>query len=204
MKSRFAAALLLPLFAAACAPAVNTGSMATTAGDMNAVFPGSIFAVQLDQPLGGTLTGATGSTLTARVIEPLHTAAGDVVIPRGATVEGTIVAYYPSGGSMPEMVSVEFDRIRIDDASFPITGNVVHVDLNLADDDAPSWPAGIASMANPADLYPGTVIADAAEFLQENELGPNPASVISLGFERGTVLPRGARLTLEFLPGMSM
>jgi hypothetical protein len=193
--------LILPLFAAACAAGANAGVTDLTPADvpqaMEAVIPGTIFAVQLDQPIGGPVSPAAGGAVMATVIEPLVSPAGMVVIPAGARVEGIISGHQPAVGAVPGMINVEFNNVMVDGESHPFTGWVVHVDMAITDDGA-TLPTGIASVAEPEGLFPGTVVSDAETYLQENELGLEPNSVISLGWERGATLPAGARMTVEF------
>jgi hypothetical protein len=193
--------LILPFFAAACAAGANAGVTDLAPADvppaMEAVIPGTIFAVQLDQPIGGPVSPAAGSTVTATVTEPLVSPAGLVVIPAGARVEGLINGHQPAVGAVPGMIDVEFNSVVVNGESHRFTGWVVHVDMAITDDGA-TLPTGIASVADLAGLFPGTVVSDAEVYLHENELGPEPNSVISLGWERGATLPAGARLTVEF------
>jgi hypothetical protein len=201
MKSKLAA-LLIVAFAAGCAPVVQAGAPGSP-GDaaelMAAVYPGTIFSVQLDQAVGGASAPVPGTLVTATVIEPLLATTDGVAIPAGATVEGIIKDHHAAGDVTPEMVAVDFHRVVIGQTSYPIGAEVVHVDLAIADDEA-TWRTGIGSMQRPTDLVTGTVIEDAATLLRASA-GREPGMGISLGFERGGMIPQGARLTLEFGAG---
>jgi hypothetical protein len=200
MKIRYAALALPALLA--CTPAAQTGAGATAAVEAvplsGAMIPaGTMITVELDQPVGGNVATFHVTPLTATVVDAVRTSAGATMIEAGATLEGAVTGYYEGGGSLPEMVSLEFTRINFGAMTHEITSEVVRVDMALGDNDATTpAPTGALAGTPPAHVH-GAVIENAEEFLRENELGEVQGSVISLGTGSGAALPIGTRLTVR-------
>jgi hypothetical protein len=202
MMNRRDSALLLPLVIAACTPAASvdrtqTTGMANQAAEVSLpVLPaGTRISVQLDQPLGGATT-AMSRTFTARVVEPVIARTGETLVPAGAVIESTVVDSKGALGPPMELIGVNPERIEIAGASFPLASRIIEVTLADAAP-APVTMSDVALLGTPQAMIPGTILGDATEILHENELGPNPGTVISLGGNGESALPKGARLTLE-------
>jgi hypothetical protein len=206
MKSKMSL-LLLPLFAVACESAEQIESepaaemAATEPSTLARVQPGTIFAVELDQPLGTSTASQVGEAITATTVEALETADGTVAIPAGAKVEGTVAAYRAAGDGLPAMVAVEFEQVVDGGRSYPISGQVVHVDLSQAT--GQDHPGGIVGADHAEPLHPGMIVADAGSLMRGAGNLPPDAMAIALGGDASSGIPQGARLTVEFDPSAS-
>lgn len=204
MKDLLAISLLPALLLAGCASGTQ-GSMAATPPIMetgpamaaDVVPAGTTLLVQLDEPIGRGTAAMALRKFTATVLEPVQSASGQVLIPQNAKLEGTVTAHLPGRGRHPELVGLEFDRLRIGSASYDIDGEIIQVDLALADDASSSAFALRAPVISPTARIAGTIMEDPELFFQEHELGFEPGTVISLGMGGGETLPAGARMRVE-------
>jgi hypothetical protein len=190
--------LLVPLLVAACGPTMNGTGMTTMGAEaLRAVPAGSTVLVALDQPVGANTTALTLGTFTATVVEPVRSATGQIVVPVGTKVEGTVTGYRAGRQWEPHLIGLRIGGVEGGHVHNTMQNRIRAVDLAIADDDSPSAIAGTALWGTRAADVPGTVIEDPIIALQEDEFGPDPGTVVSLGYGGNEILPAGARLTIE-------
>src|SRR5690606_12536933 len=175
MKDLLAISLLPALLLAGCASGTQ-GSMAATPPIMetgpamaaDVVPAGTTLLVQLDEPIGRGTAAMAPRKFTATVLEPVQSASGQVLIPPHPKLEGTVTAHLPGRGRHPELVGLEFGRLRIGSASYDIDGEIIQVDLALADDASSSAFALRAPVISPTARIAGTIMEDPELFFQEH------------------------------------
>jgi hypothetical protein len=204
MLTRYSA-LLLPALVA-CGPAVQGDGIppttATPAPVSQPMVPtGTLITVELDQAIGGNMPTQNFTPISATIVDAVLSPTGEVLVPAGATLEGSVTGYYEGGGALPEMVGLRFERLAHGAMSHDLVANIVEVDATMPNGEpvVDRAPAG-----TPHTHHFGTLIDNAEEFLQENELGPIEGTVVSLGMDRGASLPAGTRITVMLMADLPM
>ena len=175
------------------------GEVTVASGD--AVPSGTEFRVQLDQALSTANT--PGDTFTATLIDQITTPAGEVVVPSGATVHGTVTGVAPATGDAPGAIRVNFERIETGGTTYPLTAEVVETNVAARDGSLIGEETAIGAAAGAAlgviltgDLV-GAVVGGA--------LGAGVGTVISLGSSgEGGTLPSGTAMTVEAVEDITM
>lgn len=204
MKKTGSVVVLLSLVVVACAPRTveQTAVMTTPAGSQFALpdlLPaGTMLAIELDRTVGMPENSAQ-RYFTAHVLNPVLSMNGEVVIPVGTVIDGTVTGFVEATTDHPSLIRLNFDRLTYEGLSFPLIARVDAV--GLVGDQGERMPI-IArnAMLNSAEArMPGTIVAHADLEASRTDLGPEPGTVISLGTQTAAVLPMGARLEIEVL-----
>jgi len=202
MSAKLVAAALALLGAVACRMArVETGpggqpAPLPTAG---AIPAGTRMTVELDQTLS-TERSRVGDRFTARVTTPLVAADGQVVVPRGAVVSGTITGLDDSDhlGDIAA-IRIHFDRLTVRGRTYPFEAEVVDTDVRLEEEDRRRI-AERAALGAAAGAALGAIISGGKleEILVGGALGAGVGTIIALGVgDLEAELPARSRMTLR-------
>jgi hypothetical protein len=190
MARRRAAVTVLGIaMAAGCgagsqAPAqAQTPDPAARAGTETPYVPkGTEFMVSLDQTIG-TADSSAGDRFTGRLLGPLRATNGEIVVPRGAWIEGRITRVDPD--YLPDL-RVMFTRVDSTAGPLPIHATIRH--------------AGKYAWANPHAVYDPEGLGHDA-ILYHPQVGPGAAAIGGgpsehVRSEPQIRLPKGAELDL--------
>ncbi len=123
------ASLALLSACASSAPNVETagGSVYTAVPATGQYIPaGTTIDTHLDQTVN-TNSSHVGDRVTATMQSPLIAQNGDVAIPVGSKLTGSITGLVPSSGSTPGAIRLTFDRIEFDGRSYGFSGDITRV-----------------------------------------------------------------------------
>lgn len=110
---------------------------------MFTVDSGTIFRAKMNSTISSKTTAA-GSTFTARVIEPVYSTTGEVVIPEGSTLIGRVDSVKPArkGGNVGE-IDVSFTSVKLPNGKVrAINGSLTDLDSKSAKSDAEGTASG--------------------------------------------------------------
>jgi len=110
---------------------------------MFSVESGTIFRAKMNSTISSKTTTA-GSTFTARVIEPVYSTSGEVVIPEGSTLIGKVDSVKPArkGGNVGE-IDVSFTSVKLPNGKIrAINGSLTDLDSKTAKSDSEGTAAG--------------------------------------------------------------
>lgn len=110
---------------------------------MFTVESGTIFRAKMNSTISSKTTAA-GSTFTARIIEPVYSTTGEVVIPEGSTLIGRVDSVKPArkGGHVGE-IDVSFTSVKLPNGKVrAINGSLTDLDSKSAKSDAEGTAAG--------------------------------------------------------------
>lgn len=160
---------------------------------------GTTLRVQLDQELG-TESSRVGDAFTATVVEPVNTTSGDVVVPKGAVVHGTVTGLHASEHAGDQAaIKLDFDTLTINGQAYPFDAKVTSTNLKTEGDTRNETlkKAGIGAAAG---AVLGAVLGDASlsKIALGGLLGAAAGTAISLGAgEVQAVLPKGTDMTVQ-------
>ncbi|HEY9515399.1 MAG TPA: hypothetical protein VIQ74_06910 [Gemmatimonadaceae bacterium] len=159
---------------------------------------GTTLKVKLDQTLG-TEQSRVGDRFTATVVEPLQTTEGDVVVPRGAVVHGTVTGLHASEHTGDQAaIRLDFDTLTINGRGYAFDANVTSTDLKTQGDtrDETLKKAGVGAVAGAAlGAILGT--GDLGKIALGGLLGAAAGTAVSLGAgDVQAVLPEGTNMTI--------
>jgi hypothetical protein len=184
---------------AACGPPpVETAATPGTRGVMVTaaeVPAGTELVVALVTPVSGEAKRA-GDRVVAEVVRPLVTAGGEMVVPMGASLHGTVTAVAPrTVHGQQTAIAVHFDELVLNGEAVRVAAEVVQVDLNVEDSERVMRRKSVGSEGYVA--LGGILGADLATTHTGVDFAP-AWSVISLGMgDIDPVLPAGTRLTVR-------
>jgi hypothetical protein len=197
-------AAILPILVGACGSAATVDTTGTRAiasmPTADAIPVGTMLRVQLNQPIvNGHL--AMDDPFTFTVIEPVHDANGQIVVPTGTVIDARVTGYSAGVKPEPSAVRLAIESVSLNEMMHPLSARITNVDLALTDADVPT--VAITSVpASASTLAPvGTIIYDpgSSEVIL-NRMGHGPGTVLSLGTDPHGGLPVGARITLIVEP----
>lgn len=195
------------LVVAVCA-AVGMGACGTTqvtsgAGSATAIAPaapgvvpaGTTMTARLDQPLG-TETSRVGDVFSATLDAPVVATDGSVVVPAGAVVSGRVTQLKPSKRVGDQAsIALDFDSIRVGGESSPLDANVVDTKVK-AKGGRTAKGAGIGAAAGA--VLGGIIGGNLGGAVVGGLVGAGTGTLIGLG--TGDVspnLPAGTELSLR-------
>jgi len=145
-------------------------------------------------------TAKTGQTFTARVVDDVKNAAGQVVIPAGSTVNGTITAVKPAPNPRtPGTLTLAVTSVSVRGNTYPIEGTIdsletVHKGRGVTSGDAAKVGAGAVAGAVLGRVLggnkKGTIIGGVVG-------GIAGAGVATQTKDSDIVLPAGAHIILK-------
>jgi hypothetical protein len=205
MLTRYSSATLafsVCAIAAGCARPVQVVSGGDVSGDVipanaSTLPVGTTLEVQLDQTIGASETHV-GDRFTAHVVNPVVAQNGTTVVPAGAVVVGRVTGVEPSRDpTRPALVRLDFDSLRVNDRSVPLTATVERTALPGRSNDDLLKKAGTGAAVGGVL---GAVLGrgDLKDIVVGGALGAAAGSVISLGTQSADArLPAGTRLVLR-------
>lgn len=192
------------LAAAACARTAQVesgGDVVTTPlpTSTSSIPVGTTLKVQLDQTLG-TEQSRVGDAFTATVVEPVNTTGGDVVVPEGAVVHGTITGLHASEHTGDQAaIKLDFDTLTINGKAYAFDAKITSTNLETQGDTRNETlkKAGIGAAAGAAL---GAVLGEGSlsKIALGGLLGAAAGTAVSLGAgEVQAVLPKGTDMTVQ-------
>lgn len=200
MKNAWILSFLLILGIAGCrSTGMETmgtpGETTIVTGD--AVPAGTQFTVQLNQPL--STENARGDNFTATLVDEVATPTGEVLIPSGATVHGTVTGVTPAPNEDDHAaIRLNFERIEAAGTTYPIAAEVVETDLATVQDDRSLVGEETVIGAAAGAALGAVVTGDVTGAVIGGALGAGVGTIISLGSgDTEGMLPAGTVMTLE-------
>lgn len=171
------------------APAPATASYIPTGTDLT---------VNLNEELG-TAKSHAGDEFTATVTGPVMAQNGEIAIPKGAVVHGTVTGTKASGSvGDPAAIRLDFQSIDIDGQSYPFAAAITNTSVNVSTNNInqTAKDAGIGAAAGAAL---GAVLGGSlAKAISGAIVGAGAGTLISLGTgDVQAVLPAGSDLVLR-------
>lgn len=160
---------------------------------------GTSLEVQLDQELG-TESSRVGDAFTATVVEPVNTTDGDVVVPKGAVVHGTVTGLHASEHAGDQAaIKLDFDTLTINGQAYAFDAKITSTNLETQGDTREETlkKAGVGAAAG---AVLGAILGDASlgKIALGGLLGAAAGTAISLGAgEVQAVLPKGTNMTVQ-------
>lgn len=156
---------------------------------------GTMMRVALEDSISGR-DAAPGQRFTARVIEPVYSADGQLIIEPGAQVLGHVTAIRDADYGGPAAVALSFDAIRVEGYELPLSATIVDTAVQttgggeVRSRDVLTGAAIGAVIGSIADFGEGTAIGAG--------VGAGAGTLVSLGRNRSTAyLPEGTVLTVR-------
>ncbi len=193
------------LAAAGCARTAQVesgGDVVTTPlpSNTSSIPVGTTLKVTLDQTLG-TEQNKVGDAFTATVTEPLNTASGDVVVPKGAVVHGTVTGLHASEHAGDQAaIKLDFDTLTINGQAYPFDAKITSTDLKMQGGDTRNETLKKAGIGAAAGAALGAILGDASlgKIALGGLLGAAAGTAISLGTgEVQAVLPKDTPMTVQ-------
>jgi hypothetical protein len=199
MRSLLLSLCLLPVVLLGCRGSdVLTDSAAIEQpATANVVPEGTVMELSLNDRLG-TEISRVGETFTATVADPVTAETGNVAVPAGATVYGTVTGIDESDNIGDQAaIRLDFDRLEAGGQSYDFSADILETGVETdRDDDIIGEETAIGAGAGAAlglilegDLL-GTLIGGA--------LGAGAGTAVSLGTgDVDAVLPAGTGMTVQ-------
>lgn len=203
-----ALALALPLTLAACqrganvisspSPGTESGGpvVISTAGP--SIPSGTTLQARLNEQLG-TANSRVGDNFTATLLTPVLNANREVIIPEGATVNGTVTGLRESQDvATPAVIRVDFQSIAWNGRTAPLQAEVTNTQAETSGPGTTETLQG-AGIGAAAGAVLGAVLGkDVRGALTGAAIGAGAGTVISLGTQsQQATLPQGTRMTLR-------
>lgn len=158
---------------------------------------GTLLRVRLDQTLS-TDDSRVGQRFRTTVTESVVARNGQVVVPAGSVISGTVTGLDPSERLGDQAaIRLDFDRLDIGNRTYPYSADVVEADVRTTGE--VSRAAERAAIGAIAGAALGAIIGgDLAATLIGGALGAGAGTIISLGFgDVDAELPEGTEMTLR-------
>jgi hypothetical protein len=197
-----AIALLAAAGCARTAQVESGGDVVTTPlpSNTSAIPVGTSLEVTLDQTLG-TQESKIGDAFTASVSQPLNTANGDLVVPKGAVVHGTVTGLHASEHAGDQAaIKLDFDTLTINGQAYAFDAKITSTDLKTQGGDTRNETLKKAGIGAAAGAALGAILGDASlgKIALGGLLGAAAGTAISLGAgEVQAVLPKGTPMTIQ-------
>jgi hypothetical protein len=213
MRYGTAALTIAVLATSACARSAtveSTGDVApqptVTPATSNSLPVGTTMQVRLNNELG-TESSKVGDTFTATVLNDVRSSDGNVAVPSGSTVRGTVTAVDDSDDATDAaVIKLDFDQLTINNQNYPFEARIEATELQQQGDTRRETveKAGIGAAAG---AVLGAVLGDAElkNILVGAALGAAAGTAISLGAGdvEGT-LPVGTVFTIQATEQVSL
>jgi hypothetical protein len=161
---------------------------------------GTTLNVTLDQTLG-TEQNRVGDEFTASVAEPLNTTDGDLVVPKGAVIHGTITGLHASEHTGDQAaIKLDFDTLTINGQAYAFNAKITSTDLKTQGGDTRNETLKKAGIGAAAGAALGAILGDASlgKIALGGLLGAAAGTAISLGAgDVQAVLPKGTPMTIQ-------
>lgn len=197
-----AIALLAAAGCARTAQVESGGDVVTTPlpSNTSSIPVGTTLEVTLDQTLG-TQDSKVGDSFTASVSQPLNTTNGDLVVPKGAVVHGTVTGLHASEHAGDQAaIKLDFDTLTINGQAYAFDAKITSTDLKTQGGDTRNETLKKAGIGAAAGAALGAILGDASlgKIALGGLLGAAAGTAISLGAgEVQAVLPEGTPMTIQ-------
>jgi len=166
----------------------------------DAIPVGTTLKVTLDQTLG-TEQSKVGDAFTASVAEPLNTADGSLVVPKGAVLHGTVTGLHASERAGDQAaIKLDFDSLTINGQRYPFDAKITSTELKTQGSDTREETLKKAGIGAAAGAALGAILGDASlgKIALGGLLGAAAGTAVSLGTGQvQAVLPEGTSMTVQ-------
>lgn len=207
MRYGLAGLMMVAVSTAACARSAtveSTGDVtpapAPAPATSNSLPMGTTMQLRLDQTIG-TASNHVGDQFTATVTNSVQAQNGDVVVPTGTKVYGTVTGLDDSDNATdPAVIKLAFDSLAVNGQSYPFEAKITATELQQTGQDTRNETVKKAAIGAAAGAVLGAVLGDAdmKNILIGGALGAAAGTAISLG--TGNVeaaLPQGTMMTVR-------
>lgn len=195
-----AAALAVAACARQGAIASDSRVNAVSPANASALPVGTSLDVTLDDEIG-TKVSHVGETFTATVIRPVVATNGDIAVPTGSKVHGTVVGVDNSDYvGEPAAIKVDFTRLVVNGGGHSLGARVAETEVRTRGGDSRTETLRRAGVGAAAGAVIGAVLSggEIRDILKGGAIGAAAGTVISLGTGSvEAVLPAGTRMQLE-------
>lgn len=167
---------------------------------------GTTMQVRLNNELG-TESSKVGDTFTATVLNDVRASDGNIAVPSGSTVRGTVTAVDDSDNATePAVIKLDFDQITIENENYPFEARIEATELQQQGDTREETlkKAGVGAAAG---AVLGAVLGDAdlKSIIVGAAVGAAAGTAVSLGAGdvEGT-LPIGTVFTIQATEQVSL
>ncbi len=205
MLKSIAGIALAALAAAGCARTaqVESGGEVVTnplPTDASSIPVGTTLKVTLDQTLG-TEQSKVGDSFTASVAEALNTESGDVVVPQGAVLHGTVTGLHASEHAGDQAaIKLDFDTLTINGQGYAFDAKITNTELQTQGGDTREETLKKAGIGAAAGAALGAILGNASlgKIALGGLLGAAAGTAVSLGAgDVQAVLPEGTEMTVQ-------
>lgn len=146
-----------------------------------------------------TRSSRVGERFSARVLDGIRAQNGEVMIPAGAVIHGTITALDPSEQQGDAaLIRLNFESMEFQGRTFPFAAEVVDTEARLEGERRLARRGALRGAAAGAVLGAVLSRADLDDILKGAALGAGAGTVISLGTgDVDAALPAGTEMTLR-------
>ena len=160
---------------------------------------GTTFAISMNDQVS-TQTSKAGDAFTATLRDPIVDAAGNVIVPAGATVRGRVTAVAPSGRvGQTAAIKLAFEAISFGGQSYPLQASVERADVQQQGRTSRTETAGKIAAGAAAGAILGQVLGkDTESTLKGAAIGAAAGTAIAMGTsDVDAVLPQGAEVIIR-------
>ncbi|MBW3553672.1 MAG: hypothetical protein KY466_09180 [Gemmatimonadetes bacterium] len=160
---------------------------------------GTTFAIRMNDQLS-TETSKAGDAFTATLTDPIVDAAGNVIVPAGATVRGRVTAVAASNRvGQTAAIKLAFEAISFGGESYPLQASVERADVEQKNRTPGTETAGKIAAGAAAGAILGQVLGkDTESTLKGAAIGAAAGTAIAMGTsDVDAVLPRGAEVVIR-------
>ena len=160
---------------------------------------GTTFAIRMNDQLS-TETSKAGDAFTATLTDPIVDAAGNVIVPAGATVRGRVTAVAASNRvGQTAAIKLAFEAISFGGESYPLQASVERADVQQSSRTSKTETAGKIAAGAAAGAILGQVLGkDTESTLKGAAIGAAAGTAIAMGTsDVDAVLPRGAEVVIR-------
>lgn len=204
MRKAIPAAMVASLMLVACARSATLESGGDVASaipaDASSLPEGTVIDVRLDREIG-TRVSQVGDTFTTTVVNNIIAQSGEMVVPAGAKVYGTVTGLDGSERmGEPAAIRIDLHSLRMNGRDYPLSARVMATDLQTRSTETREETLKKAGVGAAAGAVLGAVVSggELEKILLGGALGAAAGTVISLGAgEAEAVLPQGTELKLQ-------
>ncbi|HUG40728.1 MAG TPA: glycine zipper 2TM domain-containing protein [Longimicrobiales bacterium] len=160
---------------------------------------GTTVAIRMNDQLS-TGTSRAGDAFTATLTAPIVDAAGNVIVPAGATVRGRVTAVAPSTRvGQTAAIKLAFEAISFGGQSYPLQASVERADVQQKGRTSGAETAGKIAAGAAAGAILGQVLGkDTESTLKGAAIGAAAGTAIAMGTaDVDAVLPQGAEVVIR-------
>ena len=160
---------------------------------------GTTFAIRMNDRLS-TETSKAGDAFTATLTDPIVDAAGNVIVPAGATVRGRVTAVAASNRvGQTAAIKLAFEAISFGGESYPLQASVERADVQQSNRTSGTETAGTIAAGAAAGAILGQVLGKNTEStLKGAAIGAAAGTAIAMGTsDVDAVLAQGAEVVIR-------